>query len=70
MVMEIFVMESGLLRTLKIIEKDGEEMTRYQTIDAISLRREIAGRIIDLEAYPFQFPKHSCNIKTGFATLE
>ncbi|MCD4717766.1 MAG: acyl-CoA dehydrogenase family protein [Desulfobacterales bacterium] len=96
---EIFAMESGLLRTLKIISKDGEEkakyqiaavkvyvdemiprieswakqivsyveegdmlrtqlagvkkLARYQPIDAVTLKREIADRIIDLESYPF-----------------
>ena len=98
-IIEIFAMESGLLRTLKIIDKEGEEkakyqidavkvyvdeaivkieswakqviayveegdmlrtqlagikkLARYQPIDAVSLKREIANRIIDLEAYPF-----------------
>ena len=98
-IIEIFAMESGLLRTLKIIDKVGEEkakyqidavkvyvddtipkieswakqviayveegdmlrtqmagikkLARYQPIDAVSLKREIANRIIDLEAYPF-----------------
>ena len=98
-IIEIFAMETGLLRTLKIIEKDGEEkaryqiaavkvyvdemipqieqwakqsiayveegdmlrtqlaglkkLARYQPIDAITLKREIADRIIELEAYPF-----------------
>ena len=98
-IIEIFAMESGLLRTLKMIDKVGEEkakyqidavkvyvdeaipkieswakqiiayveegdmlrtqlagvkkLARYQTIDAVSLKREIADRIIDLEAYPF-----------------
>ncbi|MCF8128800.1 MAG: acyl-CoA dehydrogenase family protein, partial [Deltaproteobacteria bacterium] len=98
-IIEIFAMESGLLRTLKIIDNRGEEKTkyhidavkvyvddtipkieswakqiiayveegdmlrtqlagvkklaRYQPIDAVSLKREIADRIIDLEAYPF-----------------
>ncbi len=98
-VIEIFAMESGLLRTLKIISRDGEEkakyqiaavkvyvdemiprieswakqiisyveegdmlrtqlagvkkLARYQPIDAVTLKREIADRIIDLEAYPF-----------------
>ena len=96
---EIFAMESGLLRTLKIIDKEGEEkaeyqiaavksyvddiipqieawakqvfayveegdmlrtqlagvkkLARYQPIDGVSLKRAIADRIIDLEAYPF-----------------
>lgn len=96
---EIFAMESGLLRTLKIIDKEGEEkaeyqiaavksyvddiipqietwakqviayveegdmlrtqlagikkLARYQPVDGISLKRAIADRIIDLEAYPF-----------------
>jgi alkylation response protein AidB-like acyl-CoA dehydrogenase len=96
---EIFSMESGLLRTLKMITRDDEEkarnqiaavkvytdemipmiemwakqilayveegdmlrtqlagikrMARYQPIDAISLNRSVADRIIDLEAYPF-----------------
>ena len=98
-IIEIFAMESGLLRTLKIIDKDGAEkakyqidavkvyvdetipkieswakqivayveegdmlrtqlagvkkLARYQPIDAVTLKREIADRIIDLEAYPF-----------------
>ncbi|MDZ7696072.1 MAG: acyl-CoA dehydrogenase family protein [Deltaproteobacteria bacterium] len=98
-VIEIFAMESGLLRTLKIITKAGEakaayqikavqayvndmvpqieswakdiiayveegdmlrtqlagikKLARYQPIDAITLKREIADRIIELEAYPF-----------------
>lgn len=98
-VIEIFAMESGLLRTLKIINKDGEakaayqikavqayvndmvpqieswakdviayveegdmlrtqlagikKLARYQPIDGITLKREIADRIIELEAYPF-----------------
>jgi len=98
-VIEIFAMESGLLRTLKLIESAGEEkaryqiaatkayvdetipkielwakqalayveegdmlrtqlaglkkLARYQPIDAISLKRDIADRIIDLESYPF-----------------
>ncbi len=98
-IIEIFAMESGLLRTLKMIDKNGEEkakyhidavkvyvdeavpriegwakqiiayteegdmlrtqlagvkkLARYQPIDAVSLKREIADRIIDLEAYPF-----------------
>jgi alkylation response protein AidB-like acyl-CoA dehydrogenase len=99
MVIEIFAMESGLLRTLKVISKDGgqkakyqisavkvyvdetipkienwakeilahveegdmlrtqlagvKKLARYQPIDAVSLRREIADRIIELESYPF-----------------
>jgi hypothetical protein len=99
MVIEIFAMESGLLRTLKIISKEGEEkarhqisavkvyvdetvpkietwakevlahveegdmlrtqlagvkkLARYQPIDAVNLKREIADRIVDLGAYPF-----------------
>ncbi|MBW2459930.1 MAG: hypothetical protein JRI68_35905 [Deltaproteobacteria bacterium] len=98
-VIEIYAMESGLLRALKIIEKDGEEaakyqiaavkcyvdetvprieywakrliayvedgdtmktqlasikkLARYQQIDTVSLKREIAARVIDLEEYPF-----------------
>jgi hypothetical protein len=98
-IIEIFAMESGLLRTLKMISKGGEEkakyqiaavkvyvdealpkiegwakqvlsyveagdmlrtqlagvkkLARYQPIDAVSLRRQIADRIIELEAYPF-----------------
>ena len=98
-IIEIFAMESGLLRTLKSIDKEGEEkvqyqigavkvyvndvvpqietwakqvlayveagdmlrtqlagvkkLARYQPIDGISLKRAIADRIIDLEAYPF-----------------
>ena len=98
-IIEIFAMESGLLRTLKIIDKSGEEkakyqidavkvyvdetipkieswakqivayveegdmlrtqlagvkkLARYQPIDAVTLKRKIADRIIDLEAYPF-----------------
>jgi alkylation response protein AidB-like acyl-CoA dehydrogenase len=99
MVIEIFAMESGLLRTLKMVSKEGEEkakyqiaavkvyvdetiprieawakevlahveegdmlrtqlagvkkLARYQPIDAVNLRREIADRIADLGAYPF-----------------
>ena len=99
MVIEIFAMESGLLRTLKLIAKEGEEkaqhqiaavkvyvdetipkiemwakealahveegdmlrtqmagvkkLARYQPIDTIALRRQVADRIIELEAYPF-----------------
>ena len=98
-IIEIFAMESGLLRAIKIIDKDGEEkakyhiaavksyvddiipqieawakkviayveegdmlrtqlagikkLARYQPIDGVSLKRTIADRIIDLEAYPF-----------------
>jgi alkylation response protein AidB-like acyl-CoA dehydrogenase len=98
-VIEMFAMESGLLRTLKIISRDGEEkakyqiaavkvyvdemiprieswakqiisyveegdmlrtqlagvkkLARYQPIDAVTLKRQIADRIIDLESYPF-----------------
>ncbi len=96
---EIYAMESGLLRTLKLIDDKGEEkaryqinavkvyvdeaipkiegwakqiiayveegdmlrtqlagvkkLARYQPLDAVTLKREIADRIIDLEAYPF-----------------
>jgi alkylation response protein AidB-like acyl-CoA dehydrogenase len=99
MVIEIFAMESGLLRTLKIIDRQGEDkakyqiaavkvyvdemipkietwakqviayveegdmlrtqlagvkkLARYQPIDAVSLKREIADRMIELESYPF-----------------
>ena len=98
-VIEIFAMESGLLRALKIIDKQGEDkakyqiaavkvyvdemipkienwakqaiayvetgdmlrtqlagvkkLARYQPIDAISLKRQIADRVIELESYPF-----------------
>lgn len=98
-VIEIFAMESGLLRALKIIGKEGEgkaryqieavkvyidemiprieswakqviayteggdmlrtqlagikKLARYQPIDAVSLKRSIADRIIEMEAYPF-----------------
>lgn len=98
-IIEIFAMESGLLRTLKLIDSVGEEkakyqiaatkayvddtipriemwakqalayveegdmlrtqlaglkkLARYQPIDAISLKTQIADRIIDLESYPF-----------------
>ncbi len=98
-IIEIFAMESGLLRTQKIIARDGEEkakhqieavkvyvdemipqielwakqlvayveegdmlrtqfagikkLARYQPIDSIRLKKSIAARIIDLEAYPF-----------------
>ena len=98
-VIEIFAMESGLLRTLKTISSKGEEkagyqiaavkvyvdetipkieawakqilaymeegdmlrtqlagvkkLARYQPIDAVSLKRQIADRIIKLESYPF-----------------
>jgi hypothetical protein len=30
-----------------------KKLARYQPIDAVSLRRSIADRIIELEAYPF-----------------
>ncbi|MFH1480331.1 MAG: acyl-CoA dehydrogenase family protein [Pseudomonadota bacterium] len=99
MVIEIFAMESGLLRTLKMISREGEKkaeyqilavkayvdetipkieqwakeilahveggdvlrtqlagvkkLARYQPIDAVSVRRQIADRIIGLESYPF-----------------
>ena len=98
-VIEIFAMESGLLRALKVISNRGKEkaglhiavveayvdetipkiemwakqilayvekgdmlrtqlagvkkLARYQPIDAISRKREIADRIIELESYPF-----------------
>jgi hypothetical protein len=98
-IIEIFAMESGLLRALKVISTKGEEkakvqiavmkayvdenipkietwakqvaayaeegdmlktqlagikkLARYQPIDSISLKRMIAERIIELEAYPF-----------------
>jgi len=97
---EVFAMESGLLRTLKMISEDGEKKTeyqiaavklyvdemipviemwakqilayveegdmlrtqltgikklaRYQQLDAISLKKAVGDRIIELEAYPFQ----------------
>ena len=35
-IIEIFAMESGLLRTLKIIDKSGEEKAKYQ-IDAVKV---------------------------------
>jgi alkylation response protein AidB-like acyl-CoA dehydrogenase len=99
MVIEVFAMESGLLRTLKVMEAQGEEkahhqiaavkvyvdetipkiegwakqamahieegdtlrtqlagvkkLARYQPINAVMLRREIADRVIELESYPF-----------------
>ena len=99
MVIEIFAMESGLLRALKFIAKQGEEkaryqiaavkvyideaipkletwakqvlayaeegdmlktqlagvkkLARYQPIDAVSLKREIADRIVEIESYLF-----------------
>ena len=98
-VIEVFAMESGLLRAQKIIAKQGEEkakhqiaavqvyvddtiprielmakqalayveegdmlrtqlaglkkLARYQPIDGIGLKRQIADRIIELESYPF-----------------
>jgi oligoribonuclease (3'-5' exoribonuclease) len=98
-VMEIFAMESGILRTQKKIDKDGEDaakyeiaavkcyvdetmpkiqywagrlicfvedgeaqkmqmaaaekLAHYQPIDTITLKKEIANRVIDLEAFPF-----------------
>ncbi len=98
-IMEIFAMESGLLRANKIIDANGAEaaalyiaavkvyvdetvprietlakqmivyvedgdmlrtqlaavkkMARYQPIDAVSLRRAIADKVIELEGYPF-----------------
>lgn len=99
MVLEIFAMESGLLRTVKLIQGQGEErssyqiaavkvyvddvipkiemwakqviayveqgdmlrtqlagvkkLARYQPIDTVSLKRDIADRVIELETYPF-----------------
>jgi len=96
---EVFSMESGLLRTLKMIAGEGEEkakhqiaavkvyvdemipmiemwakqilayveegdmlrtqlagvkkLARYQPVDAVSLKRSVADRIIELESYPF-----------------
>lgn len=98
-VIEIFAMESGLLRALKAVSNQGEEkawlhvaavkayvdetipkiemwakqmlayveegdmlrtqlagvkkLARYQPLDAVSLKRQIADRIIELESYPF-----------------
>lgn len=98
-IIQIFAAESGMLRTLKIMQTSGEEkagyqiaavkvymdgiipliemwanqvlaymetgdmlrsqvagvkkLAQYQPIDAITLRRSIAERIIDLEGYPF-----------------
>jgi alkylation response protein AidB-like acyl-CoA dehydrogenase len=98
-VIEVFAMESGLLRAVKTISKQGEEKTglqiaavmayvdetiprieawakqtlaymeegdmlrtqlagvkklaRYQPIDTVSLKRQIADRIVELESYPF-----------------
>jgi len=98
-VIEIFAMESGLLRAQKRIASDGEEkakyhikaveayvddmmpqieswakkaiayieqgdmlktqltgikkLARYQPIDAITIKREIADRVIEFETYPF-----------------
>lgn len=99
MVIEIFAMESGLLRTKKIVANKGEDKARYQIaatvayvdqtvpkieqwarqivarveegdtlraqlagvkklsrinpVDLIALKRQVADRIIELEAYPF-----------------
>ncbi len=39
-----------MMRTLKIIDKVGEEKVKY-CIGAVSLKREIADRITDLEAF-------------------
>jgi len=45
-----YVEEGDMLRTqLAGLKK----LARYQTIDAISLKKEIAERIIELESYPF-----------------
>ena len=45
-----YVEEGDMLRTqLAGIKK----LARYQLIDGVSLKRAIADRIIDLEAYPF-----------------
>jgi alkylation response protein AidB-like acyl-CoA dehydrogenase len=98
-VIEIFAMESGLLRAQKMISRGGEEkaqyhvaavrayvdeiipkiemwakqtlaymeqgdmlrtqlagvkkLARYQPVDAVTLKRQIADRIIEIEAYPF-----------------
>ena len=100
MMIEVFAMESGLLRALKAIDQVGEEkaklyinavqvyvndmvlkiegwakqamarveeaealrtqlmaikkLCRYQPIDTIALRREIAERVCEIEAYPFE----------------
>jgi len=100
MIIEIFAMESGLLRALKVVDRVGEEkaklyvnavkvyvndmvlkveawakqamarveeaealrtqlmavkkLCRYQPIDTVALRREIAERVCEIEAYPFQ----------------
>jgi len=99
MIIEIFAMESGLLRAQKLIAGSGEEkarhqiaavkvyvdeiipqiemwakqvlayaeqgdmlrtqlagvkkLARYQPLDSVSLKRGIADRVIELEAYPF-----------------
>ena len=99
MIIQVFAMESGLLRTLKIIAEKGEgkakhqieavkvyvdenipvietwakqvlayaeegdmlktqlagvkKLARYQPIDAVSLKREIADRIVEIESYLF-----------------
>jgi len=98
-VIEVFSMESGLLRTLKMITREGKEkagyqiaavkvymdemiptiemwarqilayveegdmlrtqlagvkkLARYQPVDAVSLNRAVADRVIELESYPF-----------------
>ena len=100
MIIEVFAMESGLLRALKSIDRVGEEkaklyinavkvyvndmvlkieawakqamarveeaeplrtqlmaikkLCRYQPIDTIALRREIAERVTEIEGYPFE----------------
>ena len=44
-----------------------QKLTRYQPIDTVSLKREIADRIIDPDAYPFQIFKLPCTRKRGSA---
>ena len=45
-----YVEEGDMLRTQFAGIK---KLARYQLIDTIGLKQSIAGRIIDLEAYPF-----------------
>jgi uncharacterized protein YaaN involved in tellurite resistance len=51
-IIELFAMESGLLRTIKMIDKEREEKAEYR-VNAVHLSRNGADRIIDLEVYPF-----------------
>lgn len=51
-IIELFAMESGLLRTIRMIDEDGEVKAEYR-VNAVHLGRNGADRIIDLGVYPF-----------------